>query len=191
MKSSEWKSLSRVWLFVIPWNVAHQAPLSMEFSRPLSLLQGIFPTQGSNPALPHCRQILYQLSHKGTHQAGFGRERCRAFPTLPSTNCCMMRPSLQWGFPTPPSLLSYLREIEGPSIPTCILGFRPFPPVINVRRAFENLSQRWKLQPATRVCTRGGCIFFFFFFPAKPELAGMGMNKRGDLKLHGLEGSSG
>ena len=29
----------------------------------LSLLQGIFPTQGSNPGLPHCRQILYQLSH--------------------------------------------------------------------------------------------------------------------------------
>ena len=33
----------------------------------LSLLQGIFPTQGSNPGLPHCRQILYQLSHKGSH----------------------------------------------------------------------------------------------------------------------------
>ena len=31
----------------------------------LSLLQGIFPTQGSNPGLPHCRQILYQLSSKG------------------------------------------------------------------------------------------------------------------------------
>ena len=31
----------------------------------LSLLQGIFPTQGSNPGLLHCRQILYQLSHKG------------------------------------------------------------------------------------------------------------------------------
>ena len=32
----------------------------------LSLLQGIFPTQGSNPSLPHCRQILYQLNHKGS-----------------------------------------------------------------------------------------------------------------------------
>jgi len=31
----------------------------------LSLLQGIFPAQGSNPGLPHCRWILYQLSHKG------------------------------------------------------------------------------------------------------------------------------
>ena len=31
-----------------------------------SLLQEIFPTQGSNPGLPHCRQILYQLSHQGS-----------------------------------------------------------------------------------------------------------------------------
>ena len=30
-----------------------------------SLLQGIFPTQELNPGLPHCRQILYYLSHKG------------------------------------------------------------------------------------------------------------------------------
>ena len=32
----------------------------------LSLLQGIFPTQGSNPDLLHCRWILYKLSHKGS-----------------------------------------------------------------------------------------------------------------------------
>ena len=31
-----------------------------------SLLQGIFPTQGLNPGLPHCRGILYQLSHQGS-----------------------------------------------------------------------------------------------------------------------------
>jgi len=30
----------------------------------LSLLHGIFPTQGSNPGLPHCRQILNHLSHQ-------------------------------------------------------------------------------------------------------------------------------
>ena len=29
-----------------------------------ALLQGIFPTQGLNPGLPHCRQILHCLSHK-------------------------------------------------------------------------------------------------------------------------------
>ena len=29
------------------------------------LLQGIFPTQGSNPGLLHCRQTLYRLSYQG------------------------------------------------------------------------------------------------------------------------------
>ena len=32
----------------------------------LSLPQGILATQGYNPGLPHCRRILYQLSHKGS-----------------------------------------------------------------------------------------------------------------------------
>ena len=136
------KLLSRVQLFMTPWTVAHQAPLSMGVSRqeywsglpfpspgdlanrviepgPLALqpnslpselqgstakgrkgshsvvsdslrphwlwptsllcpcnfpgkstgvgchflLQGILPTQGLNPGLPHCRQVLYHLSH--------------------------------------------------------------------------------------------------------------------------------
>ena len=43
-----------------PWN----SPGQNTGVGSLSLLQGIFPTQGSNPGLPHCRQILYQLSHK-------------------------------------------------------------------------------------------------------------------------------
>ena len=34
----------------------------------LSLLQGIFPTQGSNPGLLHFRQILYCLRHQGSSQ---------------------------------------------------------------------------------------------------------------------------
>ena len=45
-----------------PWN----SPGKNTGVGSLSLLQGIFPTQGSNPDLPHCRQILYQLSHKGS-----------------------------------------------------------------------------------------------------------------------------
>ena len=31
-----------------------------------ALLQGVFPTQESNPGLPHCRWIIYQLSHQGS-----------------------------------------------------------------------------------------------------------------------------
>ena len=33
-----------------------------------SLLQGVFPTQGSNTGPLHCRQILYHLSHKGSRE---------------------------------------------------------------------------------------------------------------------------
>ena len=44
-----------------PWN----SPGQNTGAGSLSLLQGIFSTQGSNPGLLHCRQILYQLSHKG------------------------------------------------------------------------------------------------------------------------------
>ena len=32
-----------------------------------AFLRGIFPTQGLNPDLPHCRQILYSLSHQGSN----------------------------------------------------------------------------------------------------------------------------
>ena len=66
--SWKWKSLSRVWLFVwqsclySPWN----SPGQKTGVGNLSLLQRIFPTQGSNPGLQHCRWILYQLSHKGS-----------------------------------------------------------------------------------------------------------------------------
>ena len=53
-----------------PWTVAHQDPLSMGFSRQefwsvLPCPPPIFPTQGSNPVLPHCGWILYHLSHQG------------------------------------------------------------------------------------------------------------------------------
>ena len=36
------------------------------------LLRGIFPTQESNPGLPHCRQTLYHLSHQGSQNAVLG-----------------------------------------------------------------------------------------------------------------------
>ena len=45
-----------------PWN----SPGQNTGVGSLSLLQGIFPTQGSNPSLLHCRWILYQLSHQGS-----------------------------------------------------------------------------------------------------------------------------
>ena len=66
------KLLSRARLFATPWIV-----VCTKLLRPWGfqgkstrvgchfLLQGIFPTQGSNPGLSHCRQTLYHLSHQG------------------------------------------------------------------------------------------------------------------------------
>ena len=66
------KSLSHVRLFATPWTIAHQASPSMEFSRheywsglPLPSPEDR-PDPGLNPGLPHCRQMLYHLSHQGT-----------------------------------------------------------------------------------------------------------------------------
>ena len=65
-------SLSVVSDSATPWTVACQALLSMGilqariWSGLHALLQGIFPTQGSNPGLQHCRWILYCLSHWGS-----------------------------------------------------------------------------------------------------------------------------
>ena len=65
------QSLSHVWLFATPWTVARR--LLCPWDSPgkntgvgcRALLQGIFPAQGSNPSLLHCRRILYRRSHQG------------------------------------------------------------------------------------------------------------------------------
>ena len=73
--SRVYQSLSHVWLFVIPWTVAHQDPLPMEFSRQeywsrLSFCSpGDLPHPGSNPGLLHWRQTFYCLSHKGSQRS--------------------------------------------------------------------------------------------------------------------------
>ena len=45
-----------------PWN----SPGQNTGVDSLFLVQGIFPTQGWNPGLPHCGRILYQLSYQGS-----------------------------------------------------------------------------------------------------------------------------
>ena len=52
----------KLWYLYSPWN----SPGQNTGVGSLFPLQGILPTQGSNPGLPHCRWILYQLSHKGS-----------------------------------------------------------------------------------------------------------------------------
>ena len=66
------ESFSHVQLLVTPWTIAHQAPLSMEFSRQEYWSGLPFPSPGDllnpgiDPGLPYCRQILDCLNHQGS-----------------------------------------------------------------------------------------------------------------------------
>ena len=59
----KWKSVICVQLFATSWTIR-----SMEFSKPEYWSGYPFPSPGDipKPGLPHCRQIFYQLSHKGS-----------------------------------------------------------------------------------------------------------------------------
>ena len=94
----------------------------------LSLLQGIFPSQGSSLGLPHCRQILYQLSHREADIKAMVRH-------MPG------RPAAGLSFPLFPSLRSVTLDpwvhrflALGPALPAVSLlnarsCDRPSPPV--------------------------------------------------------------
>ena len=80
------KPLSCVWFLATQWTVACQAPLSRNYLGKNAgvdshfLLQGIFLTQGSNPGLLWCRQILYHLK----------REVAQSCPTLCESMDCVL-----------------------------------------------------------------------------------------------------
>ena len=71
------------------------------------LLQGIFPTQGSNSGLRHCRQILYQLSHQGspillttyTLKSGTARSYGTSVFTTHACACVLAQWSSEWLLP--------------------------------------------------------------------------------------------
>ena len=88
-----------------PWNSAGQNTGVGS----LSLLQGIFPTQGLNPGLPHCRQILYQLSHKGSSRilewVAYPLSSRSFRPKNPTrVSCTAGRFFTNWAIRGPPSL---------------------------------------------------------------------------------------
>ena len=110
---------------VTPWTVARQAPLSMGILQvrilewvAIPFSRGPSQTQGSNPGLPHCRQILYHLSHQGS-------------PSLPhfiqmikDRNCAFSNPPV---LPLSPSLTetALLNDIKAPQLLSamCIFQF--------------------------------------------------------------------
>ena len=92
------------------------------------LLQGIFPTQESNPGVLHCRQILYQLSYEGSPKAnGGGGLVTKSCPTLatPWTIACHTPLSMEFSrqeywsglpFPSPGDLLNPGIEHRSPAL---------------------------------------------------------------------------
>ena len=72
-----------IWLFATLWTVARQAPLPKGFSWQeywvgcYALLQGIFPTKGSNLGFLPCRQILYHWATRKTPMSLVGLGICR------------------------------------------------------------------------------------------------------------------
>ena len=64
-----WRENESYQLFATPWTIQSRNSPGRNTGVGCSIfspLQGIFPTQGSNPGLPHCRWILYQWSHQGS-----------------------------------------------------------------------------------------------------------------------------
>ena len=62
----------------------------------LSLLQGIFPNQGSNPGLLHCRQILYRLKYQGSHMGILARSEKMMWLLLRVLSVSMFLWALPW-----------------------------------------------------------------------------------------------
>ena len=75
-----------------PWN----SPGQNTGVGSLSLLQGIFPTQGSNSGFLHCSWILYQLSHKGSPEEA-NQDQQETLERCSRSNCVAGRVSAGWG----------------------------------------------------------------------------------------------
>ena len=118
-----------------PWTRVHgNFPGQNSGVASLSLLQGIFPTQGLNPGLLHCRRILYQLSHKHLEYIGGGlvTKSCLTIVT-PWTVACQVPLSIgfsrqEWSglpFPSPGVLLNPGTEPRSPELQADSLPSEP------------------------------------------------------------------
>ena len=65
-----------------------------------SLLQEVFPTQGSNPDLPHCRWILYQLSHREALIPSWLTKKCIVKWVLNGIELLLHQNLIYWPSPT-------------------------------------------------------------------------------------------
>ena len=76
-----------------------------------ALLQEIVPIQGSNPCLPHCKQILYYLSHQGSLHRCYNLKEC-----IP----CTISTQDRWGYIR--SSLALVREPQIHFVIVCVIS---------------------------------------------------------------------
>ena len=117
----------------------------------LSLLQGIFPTQGSSIGLPHCRWILYQLSQQGSPKNTGVSSLSLLQGIFPAQGSNPGFPHCRW-------ILYQLSHKGSPRILECVAC--PFSSISSCPRNQTRVS-----------CIAGGffCIFYnFFLFPLLP-----------------------
>ena len=96
-----------------------------------ALLQGIFPTQGSNPGLLHCRQILYHLSHQGNPASSVQFSSvAQLCPTLCNPMDCIM-PGFLVHHQLPELTQTHVHQVGDAIQPSHPLS-SPFPPVFNL-----------------------------------------------------------
>ena len=161
-------------LIVTPWTVARQAPLSLGILQAgvgcHALLQGIFPTQGSDPGLQHCRWIHYHLRH-------WGRQTCsNTFLFFPLFFISWRLISLQYcsGF------MLYI-DMNQPWIYMCSPSWTPLPPPAN--------TFQWQ------ILNHVPCLFsvkipgecFYFFLELMFAIFETGRGRRGWQRMRWLD----
>ena len=84
----------------------------------LSLLQGIFPSQGLNPGLLHYRRILYQLSHKGSPRilewVAYPFPAELSYPGIKPGSPALLADSYQLNYQGSPSMVCYYKKVPAP-----------------------------------------------------------------------------
>ena len=125
----------------------------------LSLLQGIFPTQGSNPGLPHFRRILYQLNHKGSQK---GKKPMAELLVLLTLNWWVLA-SLPY-HPMAPPFISYGTSIYQLLRPQTLATSSPHLSIVHIQiinkismPAVQNIGKKNLIMSTT-------CCQFFFIF---------------------------
>ena len=106
-----------------------------------SRLQGIFPTQGWNPGVPHPRRILYQLSHQGSPQSDTVPTNTlppSCYPSInpsvrPSVHLCIIHPVC------PPVLSSHVSTHPNSHRPVCL----------SIHPSLHPLDQLMSVRPST------------------------------------------